>query len=382
MSSTTDLNEPTNVGDKLRHKRENAMMAEEQLRQVVQLLRAENDTLRDQITILKTDFIDISKALRAEEREHASTAMLIQGLEGKVKVLKHCEESTKQQVNELKAEKKSIAAEKRSAVTNLNSSRGALEKERKAHVDVKEKLSGAQAELKSQEAKNEESEKKIRQLTTDNTRLEERGRERVTQVHQLTTENISLKEKVAILERNDKIKDVCINKTIRENLDLEKRLRICKPLVEVSAAVRRRYFERAKQDFTGGTCVDARGVADLEAIGAGPLAAHRANYAADIALLSLNYLEPERDASAFSDIYNICLSTTRFDFDLATRWAKRTEVMNMAATLLCFSRSNCTISPTEYPGRFLRLYNDYIHASSIASSSQENRDKMDQNPET
>ena len=215
------------------------------LREEIQRVKAENNLLRQQNATLKIDLSDTSKALRAEEREHASTAKRVQDLEDRVNVFEQDAQALQNRIAELKAEKKGLAAEKRTAASNLNTSKAKLEKCRRELIFLKEKLSDTQAELDIQRSKVKE------------------GR---NEVQQLREENEKLVKNVADVERiNKRIEDSRHN-TMGEKLVLEKRLQICKQLVDVGAAVRRRYFERAKQDFSYGVFINVRGVADLEAI--------------------------------------------------------------------------------------------------------------------
>jgi hypothetical protein len=83
---------------------------------------------------------------------------------------------------------------------------------------------------------------------------------------------------------------------------LQEKLRIQKPIFEVGVAIRRRYFERSKQDFVDGKYVDARGTANQELIEAGHTAAHTANFKADSALFRFSFLG-SNDVCAFMSLY-------------------------------------------------------------------------------
>jgi hypothetical protein len=80
----------------------------------------------------------------------------------------------------------------------------------------------------------------------------------------------SLKHQITDLEEELKAQKILV-------VDLQEQLLLQKPILDVGVAIRRRYLERAKQNFVDGQYVDARGTANQQLIEAGHVAAHRAN---------------------------------------------------------------------------------------------------------
>ena len=100
-----------------------------------------------------------------------------------------------------------------------------------------------------------------------------------------------------------------------------------------------------------------------------------------MALFVLDYLDIESNMNNFAEIYGLNPSLSKINLDFVTPWDKRTEIMNMDATLRCLLRSNYTIDRTQYPGQFRNLWNQYITAANRAHESEETRAELDQDPE-
>ena len=106
------------------------------------------------------------------------------------------------------------------------------------------------------------------------------------------------------------------------------------PVIRCCAAMRNRFFERAKQQLIGGRYVNLHGTPNMEAIHAGNAAVHRGNWRGDIILAKRKLLTHD-NITKFKLWYGKPITTSKFPNLII-------DVMDMNATMIA------CLTGTEY----------------------------------